>query len=127
MTTHTIVQIIRLGGIGDKVEDFVENPHQEGKKLDHLVARMRSQCFRQQELVKILRKWLSNDPTISSRIVTVNENKKRKFQKVPSLKSKKVIKVMVKAEKRQKVMDRLFDTSSENNKCSSRIDILEPF
>ena len=119
LTTHTINQIIRFGGIGDKVEDFVEKSHQEGKKLDHLVARMKSQCFCQQELVKIRRKWLSNDPTVSSRIIAVNENRKRKFRNAPSMKPKKVLKVEVKAEKRRKVIQRLFDSSSENNNCSS--------
>ena len=75
--------------------------------------------------MKIRRKWLSNDPTISSRIVAVNENKKRKFRDVPSLQSKQVHKVKVKAEKRQKVMERMFNTSSDNNNGSSRTDILE--
>ena len=44
---HTVDQIIWFDGIADKVEDFVEKSHQFGKKLDYLVARMNSQCFRQ--------------------------------------------------------------------------------
>lgn len=37
----------------------------------------------------------------------------------PSMKPKKVLKVEVKAEKRRKVIQRLFDSSSENYNCSS--------
>ena len=55
LTNHTIDQVIQFGGIVDKVEDFVEKFHQTGKRLDHLVAQMNSQCFRQKELVKIRR------------------------------------------------------------------------
>ena len=35
---HTVEQVIRFGGISDKVEDFVEKSHQIGKRLDYLVA-----------------------------------------------------------------------------------------
>ena len=65
---HAMDQVYKFGGIADMVEDFVEKAHQEGKKLDHLVARMSSQSFRQQELVKIHRQWLKSDPDILSQI-----------------------------------------------------------
>ena len=111
LITHTIAQVICFGGIADKVEDFVEKSHQVGKKMDHLVARMRSQCFRQQELVKIRRQWLSNDPSVSKRIASVQQSKKRKNRShVPSLnmkKSKAETKVEVKLEKRNTILRKM--------------------
>ena len=62
-----------------RVEDFVEKSHQIGKRLDYLVARMKSQCFRQQELVKIRRQWLTSNPSVSKRIATIHRQKKRNF------------------------------------------------
>ena len=61
---HTIEQVVKRKGIADLAEDFVEKSHQAGKRLDHLVSRMNSQCFCQQELVKIRRRWLKSDPQI---------------------------------------------------------------
>ena len=55
LITPTIDQMVMYDGIADKVEDFVEKSHQIGKRLDHLVARMKTQSFEQQELVKIRR------------------------------------------------------------------------
>lgn len=55
LIAHTIDQMVMYDGIADKVEDFVEKSHQVGKRLDHLVARMKTQSFEQQELVKIRR------------------------------------------------------------------------
>ena len=109
---HAIEQVKRFGGIADKVEDFVEKSHQVGKKLDALVARMQSQCFRQQELVKIRRQWLSSDPAVSKNICHIHQSKKRKprdlrYVNVKETKTKSLIKV--KREKRQRVMQTLFD------------------
>ena len=125
---HTVDQVEWFGGIADKVEDFVEKSHQFGNKLNYLVARMKSQCFRQQELVKIRRQWLTSNPSVSKRIATVHKSNKRKrlqLTESPSnLHSSKIIKAKVKTEKRLKVLKSLFDTSEKNN-CSSRSDISE--
>ena len=112
LCNHTIKQVKRFGGIADKVEDFVEKSHQVGNKLDALVARMQSQCFRQQELVKIRRQWLSSDPAVSKQICHIHQSKKRKprdlrYVNVKETKTKSLIKV--KREKRQRVMQTLFD------------------
>ena len=112
LTYHTIEQVIRFGGIADKVEDFIEKSHQIGKRLDHLVARMNSQSFRQQELVKIRRQWLTTNPSVSKKICHIHQSKKRKprdlrYVNVKETKTKSLIKV--KREKRQRVMQTLFD------------------
>ena len=111
LITHTIEQVIRFGGISDKVEDFVEKAHQIGKKLDHLVARMNSRCFCQQELVKIRRQWLTNNPQVANQLHSIKQLRKRKIRHIPSL-TKKEIKAKVKSEKRQKVMETLFNKIS---------------
>ena len=77
---HTIEQVELFKGIADLVEDFVEKYHQVGKRLDHLVARMSAQSFRQQELVKIRRQWLSNDPLVSKQIHKVLLKRKRNMK-----------------------------------------------
>ena len=64
---RTLDQIDRFGGIADLVEDFIEKFHQ----TDHLVVQMSSQCFRQQELCKIRRQCLSNNPFVQTQIATV--------------------------------------------------------
>ena len=98
--------------------------HQIGKKLDHLVARMNSRCFRQKEMVKIRRQWLVNDPLITKQLKTILQSSKRKLNNIPSL-TKKEIKAKVKLEKRRKIMKTLFDSSVEKNNCSYQLDILE--
>ena len=112
LTTHTLDQVIRFGGIADKVEDFVEKAHQLGKKLDHLVARMNSRCFRQKELVKIRRQWLSSNPLVSKQITIVNQQRKRKCKDSLTTKPKhtrcQTIK-KIKEEKRCGVMRKIFD------------------
>ena len=60
LTTYTIKQIKRIGGIADKVKDFVVNPHQVSNKLDELVAHIKSQCFCQQELGQNLASMVAN-------------------------------------------------------------------
>ena len=123
LVTHTVEQVIRFDGIADKVEDFVEKAHQIGKKLDHLVARMNSRCFRQKEMVKIRRQWLANDPQITNQLKTISQSRKRKLNNIPSL-TKKEIKAKVKLEKRQMIMKTLFDTDEKNN-CSYQLNISE--
>ena len=75
---HAIEQIELFKGIADLVEDFVEKYHQVGKKLDYLVARMSAQSFRQQEMVKIRRQWLTTNPSVHNRIDSVHQHLKRK-------------------------------------------------
>ena len=83
LTCHTLDQVIMFGGIADKVEDFVEKAHQMGKKLDHLVSRMSSQSFRQQELVKIRRQWLTSDPLVSNQLSKIQKQRKRNINYSP--------------------------------------------
>ena len=75
---HAIEQIELFKGIADLVEDFVEKYHQVGKRLDYLVARMSAQSFRQQEMVKIRRQWLTTNPSVHNRIDSVHQHLKRK-------------------------------------------------
>ena len=74
---HTVEQVRLFGGIADLAKDFVEKSHQTGKHLDHLTAHMNCQCFRQQELVKIRRKWLMTNPLVQEKITTVKEASRR--------------------------------------------------
>ena len=104
LTTHIIEQIIRFGGIADKVEDFIEKSHQIGKKLDKLVARIKSQCFCKQDLVKIRRQWLQTDPSVASQMISVNDSRKRKFRNIPITTTTKQHKAKVKAERRKRTM-----------------------
>ena len=76
--THTIIQVKKYNGISDLVEDFIERAHQTGKKLDHLVARVSSQDFRKQELSKIRRQWLANNPLILQQLNEVKVKRMRR-------------------------------------------------
>ena len=100
---HTMNQVKEFGGIADMAEDFVEKAHQEGKKLDHLVARINTQSYRQQELMKIRRKWLVSDPEVRNQIVVVTASNKR--QAVSTRENKADLKRKIKLEKRQKVQE----------------------
>ena len=95
---HTVEQVRRFGGIADLAEDFVEKAHQIGKRMDHLTARMNSQNYRDKELVKIRRKWLTNDPDVQRQITTVKEASRRHTVKT-SLPRKKFKKNLVKQTK----------------------------
>ena len=109
---HTLDQVVMLGGIADKVEDFIEKAHQTGKKLDHLVARMSSQSFYQQELVKIRRQWLASDPFVTNHLSAVQQQTKRKFRSdSPKKKPTKAYnRKRVKREKRNDTMEKLLET-----------------
>lgn len=101
---HTIEQVRFFEGISDMVEDFIEKFHQVGKKLDHLVARMSSQGFRKQELAKIRRLWLSNDPVVLKQLAKVNNLRKRKIVHSSIAKSNATVKKLeMKKAKREKV------------------------
>ena len=94
---------------------FIEKSHQIGKKLDHLVARMSHQSFRQQEMVKIRRQWLTSDPSVSNQLQSVHlrqkrqriTSRKRKLTKTETLKK-------VKMEKRKETMTKLSSDGSIN-------------
>ena len=66
-----------VGGIADRVEDFIEKYHQKIKRLDHLTNCMPDQCFKTQQLVQIRRLYQENHPEIQRQIAIVNERSKR--------------------------------------------------
>ena len=110
LTCHTLDQVIMFGGIADKVEDFVEKAHQIGKKLDHLVSRMSSQSFRQQELVKIRRQWLTSDPLVSNQLSTIQKQRKRNINYSPEKKpTRSEMHKRIKTEKRKDVMVKILN------------------
>ena len=80
------------------VEDFIEKYHQTGKKLGRLVARMSAQGFRQQEMVKIRRQWLSNNPLVDNQINNINKIRTRKSSNSPSIQKRKVTKYQINGE-----------------------------
>ena len=110
---HTMNQVENLNGIADLAEDYLERAHQTGKQLDHLVARMNCQCFRQQELVKIRRQWLASDPRVIQQVSNVTASRqRRKAKALPSNKrmitrSKSSVKREAKRLKREMVEVRL--------------------
>ena len=95
---HAVDQVDFFKGISDLVEDFIEKYHQIGKKLDHLVARMSAQSFRQQEMVKIRRQWLSNNLLIDSQINKINQIRTCKSSNSPSIQKRKVTKYQINGE-----------------------------
>lgn len=101
---HTIYQFVKYGGIADKVEDFVEKAHQQGKRLDNIVKRMPSQCYIQQSLTKIKRMWMQSDPAVEEQQELVKEISKRKFKKT---------KKTVKEEAKEKRSKRCSETTSD--------------
>ena len=111
---HTLDQYKRFGGIADMVEDFVEKSHQTGKKLDHLVARMNSQCYYQQELVKIRRQWLASDPRVTLQKDKVHEASKRRLKNSPK-NSKKISKHELKTLKRNRISKKEYYVKTNND------------
>ena len=86
---HTMDQVKSHNGIADLVEDYVEHAHQTGKRLDHLVARINSQCFREKELMKIRRQWLTNDLLIQQQLEQVKVLSKRHMKDSPVMENPK--------------------------------------
>ena len=82
---HTMDQVKSHNGIADLVEDYVEHAHQTGKQLNHLVAHISSPFFREKELVKIRRQWLTNDPLIQQQLQKVRETTKRRIEDSPTV------------------------------------------
>ena len=56
MFKHAVPQYELYGGLADKVEDFVEKAHQEGKRLEYLTSRIPSQCYEKQQLIQMYHK-----------------------------------------------------------------------
>ena len=107
---HTIDQVVDMKGIADLAEDFVEKAHQFGKKLDHLVARMKCQSFCNQEMVKIRRQWLANSPIIIKQRDYVKQNRKRRKPSLPlttQTSTRYNKKRQIKIEKRDKIERKL--------------------
>ena len=98
---HASNQVEMYGGIADLAEDHLERSHQDGKRLDHLVARMSSQGFVQQELAKIRRQWLGSDPAVHNQLQTVKSNRKRVFHLPSRLHTKKEANSLSKRIKRE--------------------------
>ena len=104
MFDHILDQVKEHKGITDLVEDYVEHAHQSRKLLDHLVVHMNSQCFHQQELVKIWRQWLANDPQVLKQLEHVKAKAKRKVVDSPlkrTIKKKTTVKKQLKRVKRE--------------------------
>ena len=106
LTTHTLMQVRLFGGISDLAEDFVEKSHQIGNRLNHLTSRMNTQNYRDQELMKLRRRWLNTNPLVQDQIQQVKESTRRKNSNhsTPTKKFKKDIKKEAKLIKREKIV-----------------------
>ena len=70
-----------VGGIADRVEDFIEKYHQKIKRLDSLTNRMPKQCFRLQQLVQLRRLHQENHPKVQRQIEMVQNESKRNLKR----------------------------------------------
>ena len=106
LVNHTVAQVKWFRGIADLVEDFIERSHQTGKRLDHLTARMSSQCFRNQEMVKMHRRWMMSNPSVQNQIPTVKQESRRRNRNsvLPCKRFKKDIKKEEKTLKRDLIL-----------------------
>ena len=80
--SHALAQYKCFGGVADKVEDFVEKSHQQGKRLQHLTARMHSKSYQQQQILEIGRTWISTAPAVQEQSNKVRTLSKRSFRTV---------------------------------------------
>lgn len=78
LVTHTVEQVKWFGRIPNLAEDFVEKSHQIRNCLNHLMACMSSQCYRNQELVKFRKKWLMTNPLVQVQIAKAKESSRRR-------------------------------------------------
>ena len=88
---HTVDKVKAFGGIADKVEDFVEKAHQEGRKHDDLTKRM-AKHFRKKQEVQLNRQWAALNPTVQAMKMEVAEasrRTKRKGSEVETVTTKK--------------------------------------
>ena len=77
---HTVDKVKAFGGIADKVEDFVEKAHQEGRKLDDLTKRMATH-FRKKQETQLNRQWAALNPTVQAMKTEVAEACRRTKRK----------------------------------------------
>ena len=75
---HTLEQFKNYDGIADKVEDFVEKAHQQGKKMEHIVSRMPKQCYIQQQQTIFKRIWTDCNPEVEKQKAAVHKQSRRK-------------------------------------------------
>ena len=71
---------------------------------------MSSQSFRQQELVKIRRQWLTSDPLVSNQLSTIQKQRKRNINYSPEKKpTRSEMHKRIKTEKRMDVMVKILN------------------
>ena len=75
---HAVAASRKFGGLGDKVEEFVEEMHQHSKKQHHLVCRM-SGGFEQQMHTTHRNLWVKSHPLVEREGEKVDAYKKRIF------------------------------------------------
>ena len=68
-----------MNGIADKVEDFVEKAHQQGKKLESIMGKIPKQCYKQQQQAIIKKTWIASDPAVMGQKEAVQKSSKRKM------------------------------------------------
>ena len=73
---HVVAQVKQFGGIADKVEDFVEKAHQDGRNLDELTKRMGTSFQKKQE-TQLNRQWAATDPGVQRIKQEVSEASRR--------------------------------------------------
>ena len=66
----------RFDGIGDKIEDPLEKRHQEQKKYDMILSRMK--CYEQQMETQFKYEWRNNNPLVVDQINYIKERTSRK-------------------------------------------------
>ena len=88
---HAIDQVKAFGGIADKVEDFVEKAHQEGKKYNDITKRMGPNWIKKQQ-TQISRQWAAQHPAVletKKRVTEASRRNKRKASAVDNVTTKK--------------------------------------
>ena len=73
---HVVPLSRKFGGLGDKVEEFIEEMHQQQKRQTQLVSRM-SAGFEAQMRTTHRNLWMNNHPLVERELANVNTFKKR--------------------------------------------------
>ena len=133
--THTVEQFEKYGGIADKVEDFVEKAHQQGKRLEYIVSRMPKQCYNQQQQTIFKRIWTDLDPEVNEQKKAVYEKTRRK-RKAPPKQTSHEQKMIERKRRRKLTTQSLFftnilaesarDACYNNNNNNNNIAIASP-
>ena len=61
---HSCADQRRFGGLGDKIEDFIEKKHQSQKNLDYVTMRQSSKIAQAQTQSKY--EWMMNNPFLET-------------------------------------------------------------